>query len=62
MGLPDRFPMLLLAVIAVLLSLHGCASARPRVADETKVEEWARCARTEPTHFTVLCLETRRPL
>jgi type IV pilus biogenesis protein CpaD/CtpE len=60
MELPGRSRIVLLTIVA--LSLSGCASVRPRVADETKVEEWARCARAEPARFTVLCLETRRPL
>ena len=53
-----------LAVIALALLLaSGCSSARPRVADETKVEEWGRCHRVPPpVTFTVVCLQTRRPL
>ena len=43
------------------LLIAGCASPRPRIADETKVEEWGRCSQAQP-HFTVLCLQMRRPM
>jgi hypothetical protein len=41
------------------LLFEGCASPRPRIADETKVEEWGRCSQAQP-QFTVLCLQMRR--
>ena len=52
MQLPGAFRLAGLAVIGLALLFEGCASPRPRIADETKVEEWARCAHSEP-HFTV---------
>jgi hypothetical protein len=62
MGVPGLIRLATLAVIGlVLLFCGGCATARPHVADETKVEEWGRC-RAERAKFTVLCLEMRRPL
>jgi hypothetical protein len=63
MGLPGLLRLAALAAIGLAMLLgSGCASARPRVADETKVEEWGRCDRRQPVNFTVLCLQMRRPL
>jgi len=62
MGLPGLLRLATLAVIGLALLLaSGCASTRPRIADETKVEEWGRC-RLPPVGFTVLCLQMRPPL
>jgi len=62
MGLPGLLRLAALAAIGLVVVLSGCASPRPRVADETKVEEWGRCHRGQPSNFTVLCLQMRRPL
>jgi hypothetical protein len=62
MGLAGLLRPAMLAMIGLSLLLSGCAAARPRVADETKIEEWARCSHTDPIRFTILCLEMRRPL
>jgi len=48
-------------VIGLALVLSSCASPRPRIADETRVEEWGRCHRPQPS-FTMFCLQMRRPL
>lgn len=61
MQLPGPFRLAGLALIGLALQFEGCASPRPRIADETKVEEWGRCSQAQP-HFTVLCLQMRRPL
>jgi hypothetical protein len=61
MQLPGPFRLAGLAVIALALLFEGCASPRPRIADETKVEEWGRCSQAQP-HFTVLCLQMRGPM
>lgn len=61
MQLPGPFRLAGLALIGLALQFEGCASPRPRIADETKVEEWGRCYQAQP-HFTVLCLQMRRPL
>jgi hypothetical protein len=63
MGLPGLLRLAVLTAIAMAALLgSGCAPARPRVADETRVEEWGRCDRRQPANFTVLCLQMRRPL
>ena len=62
MGLPGLLRLAMLAVIGLSLLLSGCASARPRIADETKVEEWGRCSHIHPVNFTVLCFQMRQPL
>jgi len=63
MGLPGLIRLATLALIGLgFLLASGCASARPRVVDETKVEEWGRCDRSRPGRFTVFCLQMRRPL
>ena len=51
-----------ITAIALAFVCAGCASSPPRVADETRVEEWGRCSRVDQTRFTVLCLQMRRPL
>ena len=61
MQLPGPFRLAGLALIGLALLVDGCASPRPRIADETKVEEWGRCDQPQP-HFTVLCLQMRRPM
>ena len=61
MRLPWRFRLAGLALMGLALQFEGCASPRPRIADETKVEEWGRCSQAQP-HFTVLCLQMRRPM
>ena len=61
MQLPRPFRLAALAVIGLALLFGSCASPRPRIADETKVEEWGRCSQAQP-HFTVLCLQMRRPM
>jgi hypothetical protein len=61
MQLPGPFRLAGLAVIALALLFEGCASPRPRIADETKVEEWGRCSQAQP-HFTVLCRQMRGPM
>lgn len=62
MALPGLLRLAALAVIGLTLLLSGCAGQRPRVADETKLEEWGRCHRGQPANFTVVCLQMRRPL
>jgi len=62
MGVSNLSGMASPVLIGLSLLLSGCASAHPRVADETKVEEWARCGHSAPVRFIILCLETRRPL
>ena len=61
MQLPGPFRLAGLAMIGLALRLEGCASPRPRIADETKVEEWGRCSQAQP-HFTMVCLQMRRPM
>ena len=61
MQLPGPFRLAGLAVIGLALLIEGCASPRPRIADETKVEAWGRCSQAQP-QFTVLCLQMRRPM
>ena len=61
MQLPGPLHLAGLALIGVAFPFEGCASPRPRIADETKVEEWGRCSQAQP-HFTVLCLQMRRPM
>jgi hypothetical protein len=61
MQLPGAFRLAGLAVIGLALPFEGCASPRPRIADETKVEEWGSCSQAQP-HFSVLCLQMRRPM
>jgi hypothetical protein len=61
MQLPGALRLAGLAVIGLALLFEGCASPRPRIADETKVEEWGRCSQAQPD-FTVLCLQMRRPM
>ncbi len=63
MQLPGPFRLAGLALIGLALQFEGCASPRPRIADETKVEEWGRYyqAQAQP-QFTVLCLQMRRPM
>ena len=61
MQLPGPFRLAGLALIGLALLVESCASPRPRIADETKVEEWGRCHQAQP-HFTVLCLQMRRPM
>ena len=61
MQLPGPFRLAGLAVIGLALLFEGCASPRPRIADETKAEEWGRCSHAQPG-FTVLCLQMRRPM
>ena len=61
MQLPGPFRLAGLALIGLALQFEGCASPRPRIADETKVEAWVRCSKAQP-HFTVLSLQMRRPL
>jgi hypothetical protein len=63
MGLPGLLRLAALAAIGLLALLgSGCISSRPRVVDETRVEEWGQCDRRHPVSFTVLCLQMRRPL
>ncbi len=62
MGLPGLLRLAVLSAIGLALLCSGCASSRPRVADETRIEEWGRCPRAQPANFTVLCLQMRRPL
>ena len=50
-----------LAVIGLALLFARLRLPRPRIADETKVDEWGRCSQAQP-HFTVLCLQMRRPM
>lgn len=61
MELPGLLRLATLAVIGLALVLSSCASPRPRIADETKIEEWGRCHRAQAT-FTLFCLQMRRPL
>ena len=61
MQLSGPFRLAGLAVIGLALLFEGCASPRPRIANETKVEEWGRCSQAQP-YFTVLCLQMRRPM
>jgi hypothetical protein len=61
MQLPGPFRLAGLAVIGLALLFEGCAAPRPRIADETKVEEWGRCSQAQP-HFTILCLQMRGPM
>jgi hypothetical protein len=61
MGLAGLLRLAILTVIALSMLLSGCASPRPKIADETRVEEWGLCARARPG-ANVLCLQTRRPL
>jgi hypothetical protein len=61
MQLPGPFRLAGLALIGLVLLFEGCASPRPSIADETKVEEWGRCYLPQP-RFTVLCLQMRRPM
>ena len=62
MGLPGLLRLAMLVVLGLAFLLSGCAGARPRLADETRVEEWGRCQGDPRATFTALCLETRRPL
>jgi hypothetical protein len=61
MRLPRRFRLARVAAIGLALLIAGCASSRPRILDETKVEEWGRCAHAQP-NFTVVCLQLRPPM
>ena len=61
MQLPGPFRLAGLALIGLALLIEGCASPRPRIADETKVEAWGCCSQAQP-QFTVLCLQMRRPM
>ncbi len=61
MELPGLLRLAMLAVIGLAPVLSACASPRLRIADETKVEEWGRCHRAQPS-FTVFWLQMRRPL
>ena len=49
------------ALVFAVVLVTGCASPLPKIADETKVEEWGRCRSAQP-NFTVLCLQMRRPM
>jgi hypothetical protein len=46
----------------LVLLTSGCSSARPRIADETKVEEWGPCGQSRPLTANLVCLELRHPL
>ena len=61
MQLPGPSRLAGLVLIGLALLIEGCASPRPHIADETKVEEWGRCSQAQP-HFTLLCLQMRRPM
>ena len=61
MRLPRLFRLAGLASIGLALLIAGCASSRPRIVDETKVEAWGRCSRAQPS-FTVVCLQLRPPM
>jgi len=61
MRLPGLFRLPGLASIGLAFLIAGCASPRPRIVDETKVEEWGRCHQAQ-VNFTVLCLQLRRPM
>ena len=61
MRLSRLFRRAAVASIGLALLIAGCASSRPRVVDETKVEEWGRCVHAQP-NFTVLCLQLRPPM
>lgn len=61
MQLPGPLRLATLPLIGLAPLYGGCAFPQPRIADETKVEEWGRCSQAQP-HFTVLCLQMRRPM
>jgi hypothetical protein len=61
MGVPGLLRLAALTAIALSMLLSGCSSPRPRIIDETRVEEWAVCSKARP-EANLLCLQTRRPL